>query len=58
MSKEEIDEAVGYISGLLNDALGMAQTLESDCEDDERFSKLRETIEETMDYCNNLLDSL
>ncbi len=58
MNREEFDESLGDLSGMLNEALGMAQLLEDDSYEDKRFSKLREMIEESLDYCNDLYDSM
>ena len=58
MDKEELNESMGYISSVLDDALGMAQPLEEEFKEDERFSNLCAMIEEAMDYCNDLWDSL
>ena len=58
MNWKEISEDTGYLSGELNDALGTAQTLEESTEGDERFVKLREMVEEALDYCNELYNSL
>lgn len=59
MDKEELIEEVSFLSGELNDALGTAQMLESESETEkERLSELRQMIEDSLDYCNDLLDSL
>ena len=58
MDREKIEEYLGDLFGELNDALGTAQWVEEEGKGDEQFVKLRAMVEEALDYCESLLNSL